>query len=145
MRTDQQHELSTPRNEEGTAEKFHANEPFSEKARRLIETRKNMGCIEDADARGYFRGRCGDSMQFDLRLDGKKITQAKFMTDGCDATIACGSMLTQLVVSKTLFQAGQITSGQLLSALGGLPEEDEHCAELAVRTLKEALIDADLG
>lgn len=118
---------------------------FSEKVLQLIESKENMGCIENADARGYFRGRCGDSMQIDLRLVGTMIIEARFVTDGCGATIACGSMVTQLARSKSLTQAMQITPGDILSALGGLPKEHEHCAELAVMTLREAVIDATDG
>ena len=114
---------------------------YSEKARRLIENRENMGSIDNPDARGYFQGRCGDRMRIDLRLEGTTVLEAKFMTDGCSATIACGSMVTQLARSKSLIQAMQITPDELLTALEGLPKDHEHCAELAVMTLREAIID----
>lgn len=132
----------------GTAENFNQNEEpkpkykLSEKVRSLIESKENMGPMEKPDASGYFLGRCGDSMQIDLQIQEKMITSAKFTTDGCGATIACGSMLTKMVQNKTLSDAELITANDLLLALDGLPKDHEHCAELAVMTLREAIIDA---
>ena len=81
-------------------------------------------------------------MQIDLQIQEKMIASAKFTTDGCGATIACGSMLTKMVQNKTLSDAEQITANDLLLALDGLPKDHEHCAELAVMTLREAIVDA---
>ena len=112
---------------------------FSAKARQLIESQENMGSLENPDARGWIRGWCGDSMQIDLWLTGEIIQEARYVTDGCGATIACGCMLTQLARAKTLAEAQQITSEDLIAALDGLPEDHEHCAELAVNTLRQAI------
>jgi NifU-like protein involved in Fe-S cluster formation len=65
------------------------------------------------------------------------------MTDGCGATIACGSMLTKMVRSKTLSEAAEITHEDLLTALDGMPEGHEHCAKLAVKTLRQTIINAN--
>jgi len=78
-------------------------------------------------------------MQIDLILAGDVIQEARFMTDGCGATIAAGSMVTTLARSKTLTEAMQITPEDVLSALDGLPEDHKHCAELAVKTLRETV------
>jgi len=63
------------------------------------------------------------------------------MTDGCGTTIAAGSMITELVKGKTIIQAHKISQQDVLNALGGLPEESQHCALLASNTLKEAIKD----
>ena len=115
---------------------------FSAIARHLIENKENMGSLENPDARGWVRGWCGDSMQIDLRLTGETIQEARFTTDGCGATIACGSMLTRLARTKTLVEAQKIKSEELIAALEGLPENHEHCAELAVNTLHQAIKNA---
>ena len=101
----------------------------------------NLGRMLEPDARGVVRGWCGDTMEIYLRLDGEKIRAATFMTDGCGPTVACGSMLTRMVVGKSLEDAGKILPEDLLKALDGLPEENVHCAELAVNTLQEAIAD----
>jgi nitrogen fixation protein NifU and related proteins len=110
--------------------------PFSLKVRHLIESLENYGTLELPDIRGYVRGWCGDSIQIDLLTTGDIIQEARYVTDGCGATIACGSMITKLAQTKTLAEAQQITPEGLISALDGLPKGHEHCAELAVNTLR---------
>jgi nitrogen fixation NifU-like protein len=78
-------------------------------------------------------------MEIYLHIEDEHITQASFMTDGCGPTIACGSMLTQMITGVSLEAADLITAQDLLTALDGLPPEHVHCAGLAVGTLKEAL------
>ncbi len=118
---------------------------FSETALALIRNKENLGVLENPDAQGHFLGSCGDRMQIDLQIKTGKISEARFMADGCGATLACGSMITRMACGMTLNQATQITADNLLTALGGLPEDHEHCAELAVMTLRDAVIDAVEG
>ncbi len=120
-------------------------QPYSDIVMHLIRRKENMGNLDHPDAQGFFLGSCGDRMQIDLRIIGNRIIESKFMADGCGVTIACGSMITKMACSKTVDQARQITPEELLSALGGLPADHEHCAELAVMTLREAVIDAKEG
>ncbi|MEW5872570.1 MAG: P-loop NTPase [Chloroflexota bacterium] len=112
---------------------------LSAKALKLIESKENLGSLDHPDASARITGWCGDSMQIDLRLAGEAIQEARFTTDGCKATIACGCMITRMVHAKTLAEAQRITPQDLLAALGGLPEDHEHCAELAVNTLRQAI------
>jgi len=100
---------------------------------------KNVGVIMEPDGYGSVLGPCGDTMDIYLRLDGQRIVKAAFMTDGCGATIACGSMLTQMAEDQSLEEAAAITPEDLTQALDGLPEEHAHCAVLAVDTLQAAI------
>jgi len=100
---------------------------------------RNMRRLAKPDAFGTIHGWCGDTMEIYLQLAGGRIETATFMTDGCGPTIACGSMLTKMVTQAPLAEASKITPELLIEALGGLPEENAHCAELAVRTLQEAI------
>ncbi len=102
---------------------------------------KNLGRMAEPDAYGIVHGWCGDTMEIYLRLNGERIAEATFMTDGCGPTVACGSKLTTMVCGMSLEEAGGLTPEDLLEALGGLPEESVHCAELAVNTLREAIAD----
>jgi len=95
--------------------------------------------MQNADVQGATHGWCGDSMTFYLRLEGDMIKEAMFTTDGCGATLACGSMLTQMVTGMDVEAAGEIMPDDLLEALGGLPEESIHCAGVAVAALQNAL------
>lgn len=100
----------------------------------------NMGGMLNPDGYAIVQGHCGDTMGIYLRLDGSNIRLAVFMTDGCEATIACGSVLTTMARGKTLEDALAISPAMVAAALDGLPEEHEHCAALAVTTLRRAIL-----
>lgn len=102
---------------------------------------RNMGNMGDADGFGKVTGSCGDTMEIWLRVEGNTVVAAGFSTDGCSATLASGSMLTELVKGKSVPQALGTSQRYVLDALGGLPEGNRHCALLAVNTLKEAIKD----
>ena len=102
---------------------------------------RNVGDIEDADGFAKVTGPCGDTMEIWLKVNSDTISDASFMTDGCGATIASGSMVTEMAKGRTVFHAQKITQQDVLNALGGLPEESQHCALLAANTLKEAVKD----
>jgi nitrogen fixation NifU-like protein len=112
---------------------------YSEKVVEEFYNPKNLGRMSEPDACGRVRGWCGDTVEIYLRLKGEKIERASFMTDGCGPTVACGSVLTALVQGMSLKEAAKIKPEGLIAALGGLPEESVHCAELAVNTLQEAI------
>ena len=98
-----------------------------------------FGVLDHPDAVGQITGPCGDTMKIALRITDATIRDARFWTDGCGPTIACGNMLIKMIRNKTLQQAAAITNITLLDALGGLPKEHEHCALLAVSTLHQAV------
>jgi NifU-like protein involved in Fe-S cluster formation len=70
------------------------------------------------------------------------IRDARYMTDGCGATIAIGSMITKMARTKTLDEAMKITPADILAELVSIPEDHEHCLSLAVTTLRKAVADA---
>lgn len=102
---------------------------------------RNVGSMDAADGYASITGSCGDTMYIWLKVKDDTIARATFMTDGCGTTIAAGSMVTELAKGKTVIQAQKISQQDVLSALGGLPEESQHCALLAANTLKEAVKD----
>jgi len=102
---------------------------------------RNMGDMQDANGFARVTGPCGDTMEIWLRVVNDIIADATFMTDGCGASIASGSMITEMVKGKSIDEGRRITQRDMLAALGKLPEESEHCALLAVDTLNAALID----
>jgi nitrogen fixation NifU-like protein len=102
---------------------------------------RNVGSIPDADGFASITGPCGDTMEIWLRVKNGKIQAATFWTDGCGTTVAAGSMVTELAKGKSVAQALPISQQDILGALGGLPEESQHCALLAANTLREAITD----
>ena len=98
---------------------------------------RNLGDMKDASGFGRITGPCGDTMEIWLRVVGDVVAAAAFATDGCGATVACGSMLTEIARGRSVSQALRISQQDVLAALGGLPEGNEHCALLAVNALRE--------
>ena len=102
---------------------------------------RNVGNMDDASGFARITGPCGDTVEIWLKVVDAIITESTFMTDGCGTTIAAGSIVTELAKGKTVIQAHKISQQDVLSALGGLPEESQHCALLAANTLREAIKD----
>jgi nitrogen fixation NifU-like protein len=99
----------------------------------------NFGVLEHPDAIGIIKGPCGDTMKLTLKIVNGKIQDARFWTDGCGATLACGNMLTKMIIGKTPHKALEISQEDLINILEGLPKEHSHCAKLAIITLYKAL------
>ena len=100
---------------------------------------RNVGNMPDANGFGWVTGPCGDTMEIWLRMRNGTIADATFWTDGCGTSIASGSMVTEMAKGKPAAEGLKVTQQDVLDALGGLPEESEHCALLAANALKEAV------
>ncbi|MEJ2247150.1 MAG: iron-sulfur cluster assembly scaffold protein [Acidobacteriota bacterium] len=106
----------------------------------ILNPRNNKE-LQDADGFGACRSSCGENMKIWLKIRSNTIWNTGFWTDGCAATIACGSMATELARDKTPAQAMKVTARDIAGALKDLPEGNLHCAELAAETLRVALRD----
>jgi NifU-like protein involved in Fe-S cluster formation len=104
-------------------------------------TPSNLGLLPQPEAYGQWRRSCGDSLELYLRVREGVIRQARFMTEGCLATVACGSALTTMLKGLGVTQAARLSPAQLEESLGGLPPGEQHCAELAINSLRQALED----
>ena len=104
---------------------------------------RNFKETKDPDGHAKVKGTCGDTMEMFIKVKNRKIVACSFLTDGCGATIACGSVATELALKKTFIEALALVSGEaILKKLGGLPEGNVHCAFLAAETLRKALADS---
>lgn len=110
-------------------------------ARKYAMKPHHYGKLPQADGHARITGPCGDTMEFWIRVHDDRIDQARFITDGCGSSLACGSMTTILAEGRSLVEALAISEVEVLKALGGMPREDEHCALLSVTTLKAACED----
>jgi nitrogen fixation NifU-like protein len=98
-----------------------------------------MGVMDNPDGHGRLTGSCGDTMEIFLKFEREKVVEATFLTDGCGPSAVCGSFAAELALGKSLDEVAAITGGTILEVLGGLPEEEQHCAFLAAATLQDAL------
>jgi nitrogen fixation NifU-like protein len=104
---------------------------------------RNVGEIEDADGVGQIGNPvCGDVMRISIAVDGTDhIADVKFKTFGCGAAVATSSMVTEMVMGKSLTEAADISNKAVAEALGGLPPNKMHCSNLAADALHLAIQD----
>jgi ATP-binding protein involved in chromosome partitioning len=100
---------------------------------------RNHGRLPHWDGRSRITGPCGDTMEFRLQAREGRVYRCAFTTDGCGPSLASGSMATTLAVGRILGES--VRKEDILAALGGLPAEVEHCAQLAADTLQAACRD----
>ena len=101
---------------------------------------RNVGSIEDASCIGNAGNPAdGDTVRLYLKVEKSKIVDAKVKVFGCPTAIAAASVLTELVMGKTLDEALAVRNEDVSAALGGLPEGKLHCSVLAEAVLEDAL------
>jgi len=82
---------------------------------------------------------CGDVMEMFIKVKNGKIKECRWRTFGCASAIASTSMLSTMVVGKTLAEAKKITPQDIVKALGGLPARKIHCSILGDQALRKAI------
>ena len=116
--------------------------PYSELVMEHFRNPRNVGRIEDADAKAMEGSpACGDMVAVYLKVDPdtQRIADISFESYGCASNIATGSIITELAKGKTLEEAKHISWKEASEALGGLPPIKTHCSVLAVDGLRAAI------
>ena len=113
---------------------------YSETMMDHVMSPRNGGVVENPRLTGYAgtAGR-GPFMVLYLRVENDRITAAKYHTVGCGPTIACASMLSELVVGRSIEDCRALTSDHRIEALDGVPPDKLHCPALAIAALRDAL------
>lgn len=92
---------------------------------------------------GHFKatGPCGDTIEFWVNISEGILKEISYDVLGCKASSLCAKTLAGLVKGQPLSEALKLTERDLLTLLPELPQEDEHCAVLAMETFKATLKD----
>ena len=107
----------------------------------------NYGKIKNYDGLGKVGNMiCGDEMWLYIKISENKekkeiIKDVKFETFGCVAAIATSSVVTDLIMGKTIEQALKVKKEDIVKVLGELPPIKLHCSVLAIDALSEAVYD----
>ena len=114
---------------------------YSDKVMDHFENPRNVGTLEDANGIGK-QGNpvCGDVMELSIKVKNGVIEDVKFRTFGCCAAIATSSMVTELVMGKSIEEAEKISKQAVAEALDGLPPAKMHCSNLAADALHDAIM-----
>ena len=97
---------------------------------------RNPGEVANPDASVQIENpACGDVLKLTLRVTDGRIEEIRFLAQGCVPTMACASLLTELVQGRTIDEARQIRREELVTALGGLPRPRSHASHLAIDAL----------
>jgi nitrogen fixation protein NifU and related proteins len=107
----------------------------------LVRQPKNIGSFDDPSGKGAAVGKCGDSIEVSLQIDSGTIADIRVLPHGCIYTLVCASAMSELARGRDLEHALELEPQDVVTALGGLPEDHIHCARLAVNTLGEAIAD----
>lgn len=115
---------------------------YNEKVMDHFSNPRNVGQIDDANGVGEVgNAKCGDIMKIYLKVEDNIIKDVKFQTFGCGAAVATSSMVTEMVMGKSIDEALEISNKAVADALGGLPANKLHCSNLAADALHEAIKD----
>lgn len=102
----------------------------------------NYGKLEDHDVTYHDSNPlCGDSIDIDMKIDNKTVSDIKFHGKGCAICMACSSVLTEMAKGKSLDEVKNIDKDDVLGELGleHLQAVRIKCALLSLKVLKYAL------
>ncbi len=115
---------------------------YNEKVMEHLRNPRNAGEIESPDGVGHAGTTfCGCVMDLYIKVKNSVIVDAKFKTYGCGAAIATSSMVTEMMIGKSVDEASKISNRAVAEALDGLPLRKALCFIPAEEALKSAIDD----
>ena len=101
---------------------------------------RNVGLLEDANVVIQAGdSECDDRQIFFIRIEDDTIQDIRFLIEGCETTVATASIVTEMVMGQSLDTVLTISDRSIADALGGLPEEKMHCAEISALAMHTAI------
>jgi NifU-like protein involved in Fe-S cluster formation len=103
---------------------------------------RNAGLLREADGVGEddYEG-CGDLTRFYLRVREGRASEVRFQAYGCGPTIAAASAASELARGRPVEDLVAVEAADVESALGGLPDDRRHAADVAAGALRAAALD----
>lgn len=116
-------------------------EVYSDQTVNHFMSPRNARAIAEPNGEGVARCPISfDYVKVALRVDrDQRIQAVSCQAFGHAATVACGSVLTELVQGESLEAALRVRQDDLIRALSGLPERRHRCAMLPLQALQAAI------
>jgi nitrogen fixation NifU-like protein len=109
-----------------------------------IANPRNVGELEEPSGTGDVTNEvCLDRIKLTVRIAGERLVEAKVKASGCPPTIAAASVLTELIIGRSMGELRSLTRKDVVDALGHLPPAKSHCAVLAIDALRAAIKNAE--
>ena len=101
---------------------------------------RNAGEVPNSDAAVQIENpACGDILKLSIRIAAGRIAEIRFRAKGCVPAMACASLLTELLLGRTVEDARNLRREELVLKIGGLPEASVHASHLALDALAALL------
>jgi NifU-like protein involved in Fe-S cluster formation len=103
---------------------------------------RNAGLMREPDGTGEdeYPG-CGDLTRVYLRVRQGRVGEARFQSYGCGPTIAAASAASELCAGRRAEDLANLKAEDVEQALGGLPDDRRHAAEVAAGAVRAAALD----
>lgn len=103
---------------------------------RLFRETPRAGTLEGPAATGTATTRAGSGrLRLQVRLDGPRVSDARFQAYGCPTTIAVGAWLAERTVGRSLSDLAALRAADIRQALE-IPEDRLHCALMGEDAIK---------
>lgn len=98
---------------------------------------KNRGVISDAAHIFKSNFSCGDSIHLYIKIDGDKISDAKFDGKGCVLSMVSADLLCDYLIGKDVSELRDLSFSKLVDLLGFTPSVGRKaCIEIIVDAAK---------
>jgi nitrogen fixation NifU-like protein len=113
---------------------------YSRQVAEHIANPRNVGELDHPSGVGDVTNEvCLDRIKLTVRIEDEKLVDARVKASGCPPTIAAASVLTELIIGRSIQQLHSLTRKDVTDALGHLPPAKSHCAVLAIDALRAAI------
>ena len=114
---------------------------YNSKLMEMFEQVDNAGFLRGADATGAFTLDNAEQSRVQIKVENNVITDAKFKTFGCIASIVATSVATKLAVGKTLEEAKELSVDELAQHFENIKIDMTHAYALAKNVIADAVLD----
>ena len=114
---------------------------YNSKLMEMFEQVDNAGFLRGADATGVFTLDNAEQSRIQIKVENNVITDAKFKTFGCIASIVATSVATKLIVGKTLEEARDLSVDELAQHFENIKVDMTHAYALAKKSIADAVLD----